>query len=298
MKKKGKELKNKQAFSLSEKENYTRELIIQWYEYWEGEVYVSFSGGRDSTVLLYQVRKLFPDVPAVFIDTGLEYPEIRNFVKKIDNVEWIRPEIPFHEVIKKYGYPVISKMQAQYIDCYRNSGSQKMRDLRWNGKDYGYGQQYKISEKWKYLVDAPFKISDKCCDIIKKKPVKKYNKKSGKLPYLGMVAEESVQRKKQYLQAGCNAYASKEPKSNPMFIWLHSDVLGYIEKYNLDYAKIYDIYADTVRSTGCMFCLFGVHLDNSPNRFQLMKKNHPKQYNYCMNKLGLSQVLDFIGVDH
>jgi len=292
------ELKKRQVLSLEKKEEYTRERIVQWYEYWEGKVYVSFSGGRDSTVLLDQVRKIFPDVPAVFIDTGLEYPEIRNFVKKFNNVEWVRPEIPFHKVIEKYGYPVISKMQAQYIDCYRTTGSQKMRDLRWNGKDYGYGPKYKIAEKWKFLIDAPFKISDKCCNIMKKKPAKKYNKTSGRFPFIGMMASDSDQRQKQYLQSGCNAFNSKDPKSNPMAFWLNSDVLEYIKKYDLGYATIYDIYARTVRSTGCMFCMFGIHMDGNPNRFQLMKTTHPKQYDYCMNKLGISKVLDFIKINY
>ena len=73
------------------------------------KIYNSFSGGKDSTVLLDLVRRVFPDCPAVFIDTGLEYPELRDFVKTIDNVVWLKPEMNFKKVIETYGYPIISK---------------------------------------------------------------------------------------------------------------------------------------------------------------------------------------------
>lgn len=85
-----------------------------------GQVYVSFSGGKDSVVLLHLVRRLYPDVLGVYIDTGLEYPELRKFVKKFDNIQWLQPQkydrktrsykrYTFMEVLKDYGYPIISK---------------------------------------------------------------------------------------------------------------------------------------------------------------------------------------------
>jgi len=80
-----------QSWSLERKIQVTQTRIIDWYQTWDGAVYVSFSGGKDSTVLLDLVRRIYPDVPAVFCDTGLEYPEIRDFVKTKDNVEWIKP---------------------------------------------------------------------------------------------------------------------------------------------------------------------------------------------------------------
>lgn len=107
------DLKQMQSWSLERKTQVTQTRIIEWYERFEGDVYVSFSGGKDSTVLLDLARRIYPDIPAVFIDTGLEYPEIKNFVKTKENVTIIKPEMSFREVIKKYGYPLISKEVTQ-----------------------------------------------------------------------------------------------------------------------------------------------------------------------------------------
>jgi len=104
------ELQQYQSLPLQSKINMTQQRIKAWVEhYGEDGVYVSFSGGKDSTVLLYLVRELYPNVPAVFVDTGLEYPEIRQFVKTFRNVTWLKPKKTFKQVIKEYGYPFIGK---------------------------------------------------------------------------------------------------------------------------------------------------------------------------------------------
>ena len=140
---------------------------------WE-KVFVSFSGGKDSIVLLDIARQLF-NFPAVFIDTGLEYPEIKDFVKTFDEITTIRPKMSFVEVLKKYGFPLISKEQAQYIRQYRTCKSEKTKHTRIHGNKWGRG---KISKKWLFLLDAPFKISEQCCDVMKKRPIHKYIKEN------------------------------------------------------------------------------------------------------------------------
>ena len=111
------ELQIYQSYSLERKIQLTRQRIEAWYEWWDGNVYVSFSGGKDSTVLLDLVRNVcgYKEVPAVFVDTGLEYPEIREFVKKFDNVIWLKPKKNFKQVIKEYGYPFISKEVSECV---------------------------------------------------------------------------------------------------------------------------------------------------------------------------------------
>lgn len=99
-----------QGYPLLMKLALTRQRIREWiHRYGTDGVYVSFSGGKDSTVLLHIVREMYPDIPAVFVDTGLEYPEIRQFVRTFDNVDWLKPKKNFRQVIQDYGYPFISK---------------------------------------------------------------------------------------------------------------------------------------------------------------------------------------------
>ena len=110
------ELKMRQSLPLDVKIRMSQLRIREWIdEFGEDGVYISFSGGKDSTVLLHLVREINPNIPAVFIDTGLEYPEIRQFVKGFDNVTWLKPKMTFKQVIQKYGYPFISKEVSECV---------------------------------------------------------------------------------------------------------------------------------------------------------------------------------------
>ena len=159
--------------------------------------------------------------------------------------------------------------------------------------------------KWEFLLDAPFKISEECCNELKKKPMKKFDKESGKVPFVATMASEGGVREGAYLKTGCNAY--NIGKSQPMGFWTEQDVLEYIVTNNLEIANVYgEIVKDDKgllkttgeKRTGCMFCMFGAHLEKEPNRFQRLKETHPKQYDYCINKLGIGEVLDYIGVKY
>lgn len=295
-----------QHLSLDLKIIMAKSRIRQWYNEFSGDVYISFSGGKDSTVLLHLVRELYPEVPAVYVDTGLEYPEIRDFVKTIDNVTWLRPKMNFKEVILKYGYPIISKEQSAFIQEYRTTKSEKLKKIRLEGNKYGRG---KISKKWRFLIDAPFLIGDKCCDIMKKNPAKKYEKETGLHPYIGTMAEESAQRKSNWIKYGCNAFEKTRPTSQPLSFWTEQDILQYIRDYNIDYAK--EVYGSIVEDengllhttgcqrTGCEFCLYGAQCEKGKGRLERIKEMHPKRYEFIMrpvdeNGLGYKEVVDYI----
>ena len=182
-------LKELQALPLWRKIQITQARIMEWYNFYEGQVSISFSGGKDSTVLLDLARRIYPDIEAVFVDTGLEYSQIRNFVKTFDNVTWLKPEMRFNEVIKKYGYPLGSKRIALYIEYGRKAlerGDIKqykkyVEGLFENsdGTTYTYMPLSKIMKK---LFDSDIKVSSKCCGIMKEKPLNNYAKLTKKKP--------------------------------------------------------------------------------------------------------------------
>lgn len=313
-----------QSLPLDAKIRMTKNRIQQWYEAFEGEVYVCFSGGKDSTVLLHIARSIYPDIPAVFVDTGLEYPEIREFVKSIDNVTIVRPEMNFRQVILKYGYPVASKEIAKKVQYAKKGANWAKKYVDGTAVDSeGRPSRYRVSEKWLKLMDAPFDVSAYCCDVMKKRTTQRYEKETGRKPIIGTLAVESKIREQAWLRTGCNAFEAQKPKSTPLAFWTEQDILQYIRKFNIPYASIYgDIVPteETIRlpilneevdvlkttgcdRTGCMFCMFGCHLEQEPNRFQRMKETHPKQYEYMLKPiseggLGMKEVLDYIGVKY
>ena len=112
------DLRQRQSLPLGAKVLMTQSRIREWYEHFDGNVCVSFSGGKDSTVLAHLVHELYPEVPLVFCNTGLEYPEIQSFARKM-GAEFVYPKMNFSEVISNYGYPIISKENAEAIHYAR-----------------------------------------------------------------------------------------------------------------------------------------------------------------------------------
>lgn len=296
------ELQMLQSLPLDIKIAKSKLRIQEWVDFYGvDDCYISFSGGKDSLVMLHLIKQLDINdrIPVVFVDTGLEYPEIKQFVKKIyPNVTILRPKKSFKQVIEEYGYPVISKEQAQYIEDIR-TGTEKIKLRRLEGVN----GQFKLSNKYRYLLDAPFKISSKCCAIMKKEPIRNYENKSRRVPFLGMMADDSLLRKNIYLKSGCNSFDSARPKSMPIGFWTEQDILQYIKNNNLELCSIYgNIVQDENgklkttgnNRTGCIWCMFGLQYDGEENRFQRLKITHPELHDYCMNKLGMKEVLEFM----
>ena len=317
------DLKRFRAESLHDKEQRTLANVSEWYTFWNDEVYVSFSGGKDSTVLAdicgFWCSAVGATLYLVFVNTGLEYPEIQKHVKtfaeylrqkyRIDVVlDILRPEMRFDEVIKKYGYPLISKEVSQNI--YEGRGKPSTRAYRKFLDDSDIanrcGGQYSLA-KWKPLLDSDIPIAHHCCHVMKKKPVKKYEKLTGRKPLIATLAEESRMRTTAWLKHGCNAFNNARPLSVPMSFWTEQDVLLYIKENNLPLASVYgdieyvnepeqirfgdlgfecpgheELRTTGCQRTGCVFCAFGCHLDDSPSRFERLKQTHPRQYEYCI----------------
>lgn len=301
-------LKELIALPLERKLGFTAARIIEWHTRFNGQVYVSFSGGKDSTVLLYIARSIFPDIRAMFVDTGLEYPEIREFVKSHENIDICRPQKDFKSVLEEYGWPVISKEVAKNVYWARRKPEGNTAPRFDSDSEYcrKYGERFCMA-KYKFLLDSPFKISDQCCYVMKKAPAKVYERTHKLAPIVGTMTEESALREMQWIRGGCNSFDSKRPMSRPMSFWTEQDVLEYVKLKKLPIASVYgDVVGDRksgfhttgCRRTGCVFCLFGIRQDGVPNRIQRLAETHPKLYDYCLNKLGMRELLEFLKIPY
>ena len=368
------DLYQKQSLPLSAKIQMTEYRIREWVDhYGEDGVYISFSGGKDSSVLLHLARKLYPNLQAVYVDTGLEYPEVRQFVKQHENVEILKPKMNFRQVIEKYGYPFISKEVAgcvYYARKYvrklieKENGAEasgiipyhsNMADLvgidrradkenafyqslihgeipseeiktpvrylilhgKYIHKEKGettseYSRMYN-KERYKFFLEAPFEISSECCSVMKKSPIHKCAKMTGRKPMTAQMASESRLRATNWLRNGCNGFDMKSPISNPMSFWVEQDVLEYIHTFHIPIAKVYgDVEAEYTGNakgaklpdsmdlgifdlgkpvyhttgcsrTGCVFCGFGCHREKSPNRWETAETlSNPAIIDYMM----------------
>lgn len=346
------DLKQMQSLPLEAKITMSTQRIDAWFIHWDGNVYVAFSGGIDSTALADIVARYCKrygyTLYLLFVNTGLEYPEIQKFVKTFADwltntyqievhLDIVRPEMRFDEVLKKYGYPIISKSVSHAVKIAKRNPDGKVMQNLFDPNNKGRFGFY----KWKFLIDSGIPTSEECCNVMKKAPAKKYAKATGRMPILGTMADESSVRYSSWLKHGCNAFEGKNPSSQPLSFWTKQDVLHYIKKYSIPYCPVYgdivikpladadkgqinmidmlECYEDEdvlettgCDRTGCIFCMFGCHLEKEPNRFQRLKETHPRQYEYCIGGgemvdgkwqpskegLGLGKVLDYIGVKY
>lgn len=339
------DLYSMQAAPLSVKIKMTARRIRDWVdEFGQDGVYVSFSGGKDSTVLVDIVRNVcgYKNIPLVFVDVPTQYPELKEFALTFDNLVILKPKISFAQVCEKYGFPIISKEVAncvngarkyvKYLDSQKSNNTigSEYRLRRLNGEltdSEGNYSQFN-HEKYKFFLDAPFEISEMCCDVMKKKPVHDYGSKTGRNPIIATMACESIMRTKRWLQDGCNAFSAIKPHSTPMSFWTEQDVLFYIKENNLPICSVYgDIVTDDEESgqmtladfcdmeefeldrphlhttgcsrTGCVLCGFGCHLEkDGQGRLELLKKTHPKFHNllYILKNNGVTyaEAIDWI----
>jgi len=302
------QLAQRQGLPLGIKIKMTRRRIEEFYRAFGGKVYVAYSGGKDSEVMLHLVRACYPEVKAVFVDTGTELDTRRHAIKKADVV--LRPRIPMLQVWQKYGIPFPSEQQAQLIEKVRKTKSplfkrQLLTGIMKNGSKTK--TLFKVSKKWKIILDSDIKVSDRCCYYLKNEPSNRYQKQTGEAPFVGVMATDGMTRKSNYLQHGCINFTKKV--CHPLGFWTEQDILMYIKKFDLDYC---DAYGDIIEvngllkttkadRTGCVGCGFGVHMEEEPNRFQRMEVSNPRLHNIILHKWcdgAMGKVLDLCNISY
>lgn len=277
------ELRERQSWSLEKKIDHSLGVIEQYYNTLQGRVYVCFSGGKDSTVLYWLARRLYPNIKATFCNTGNEYPDIVRFVRGMKqegfNIDIIYPELKPKDVIAQFGFPLVSKETSSLLYHHRHKPHTVKAQQAVSDDTSLYRR---VATKYRFLMDEPYDCSNKCCEYLKERPMHEYDLRTNTYPMLGTMACESKMREIAYLTAGkCNTFNNRDKrkqKSRPLSIWMEEDIHACIERYNIPIA---DIYHKGMKRTGCMFCGFGAQFKDD-YRMEFAFKEHPKFYNTFM----------------
>ena len=241
--------------------------------------------------------------------------------KKKDGTHWNKAEI-----IKEFGFPVISKEVASKIELLQNP-SEKNKTVRHaiiTGETGEYGgfqknSRMKLSQRWLDKFGGyenhtegvsygtpDFKVSSKCCYYLKEKPCEDWAKEHNSVPYLGLMASEGGRRAKSLKINGCNYFGKSTIRSAPFAIFKRQDLLQLAMDLNVPVPEIYGkierkpdgtLYTTKAQRTGCSMCGFGIHMEKRPHRFDLLRERNEKEWAFWMYEMGWGHVLDYIGVD-
>lgn len=285
------DLKQRQSLPLEMKIQKSIRTIEQFYEMYDGDVYIS-KGGVDSTIIEWLVsQSCYRNIESVCVAT-VEPVENIKFNKGKNNL-LLKSSISKKDVIINYGYPLINKEVAMKISRYVRSKHDWAKERRlkgYLGKNGKWLYDSRIPLKYQELIYAPFELSEKCCDGTKKKPLKEYEKRTHKKPITGERAEESNDRLREYLKHGCIMFDKKRVKCTPIGFWTSQDIKECLFTYMIDYSSAYGHIAkkydgtfvfmgkpfsnvESEERTGCDICAFGIMHDTE--RFERLKhKKH------------------------
>lgn len=312
------------------------------------QLYVSISGGINSTNMDHIISQVEKEdgipkgsIPRVNSNTGNEYDGVLAKARELSDVE-VKPLRPFYQVITEEGYPVGSKKVSRMLRDIQNPTKDNKATVKLYRtgikRDGTISKHFKLPKKWEPFIDSAVRASEKCCYYVKKEPLYRYEKETGRHPFVAVTAEEGGTRKQGYLQTGCNAFDGAHPQSKCKGFWTNNDELMYGLLYDIEYPLEYGeiVFEDTgikatkedvkqaikngkilkltttlEKRTGCVCCTYGVTMEKGENRFQRMKRLYPKRYKFCIyggeikdgylrpkNGLGLGYILDMMGIPY
>ena len=249
-------------------------------KYGENNFYISFSGGKDSTVLHYLIDLALPNnkIPRVYANTGIELNMIRDFVydmaKKDDRLVIIKPTTPIRQMLEKEGYPFKSKEHSHNVDIFQRNGWTKTTQ-RYLYPD-NERTRYRCPKILRYQFENVncLRISDKCCKRLKEDSLAKWSKENKK-PYsiIGIMASEGGRRNR----AQCLAFRGKKFKNfQPLVPMTKEWENWFINEYNINICDIYKPPYNFER-TGCKGCPFAIDIQNELDTLQKYFPNERKQ---------------------
>lgn len=289
-------------------------------------------GGLDSITLLCLIRSMNIDIPAVSVSL-LEDKSIVQVHKQL-GVIMLRPLKNKHEILQEEGFPVISKKIATKIMALQDptEANATIRHAIITGEcgekgHFATNSRMQLPQKWLELFGGyenenegtnyktpPFRVSSKCCEIMKERPCDMWAKEHNSKPFLGLMASEGGRRQDALEEHGCNYFGKTTIRSAPFAPFLRQDLLQLALDLNVPVPKIYgsidrdldgNLYTTGAQRTGCEMCGFGIHMEKRPHRFDKLYDRNPKAWDYWLNRCctdengnqyGWGLVLDYIGV--
>ena len=241
--------------------------------------YISFSGGKDSTILHYLVDLAIPNnsIPRVFINTGIEYNAVVDFVKSLAENDKrfviLKPTQSIKKILEKYGYPFKSKEHSLKVGAFQN-GSRAKSIMKYKS---GIGN-FACPHNLLYQFDSNFKIklSDKCCYKLKKEPIRKWEKENNrKIGITGIRKEEGGQRAN--INSCITKKANRLVRFHPLLKVDDNFEDWFISKYNIRLCKLY-YEPFNFKRTGCKGCPFALDLQN---QLDIMGQQLPGERKQC-----------------
>lgn len=313
--------------------------VLEWTETCAdaGMNYAVSVGGLDSIVLLIFVRKILGGCDGMSV-SSLEDVSIQRVHKDL-GVKIIKPDMNFVQVLNTFGFPVLSKQLAGKIEhlqipreqadqrkLYYNHALMTGETGPWGG--FVYSESMKLEDDilelfgGHYAEDrpdlcckcAPFKVSDRCCEIMKEAPSRRYQKEHNIYPFLGLMQIEGGQRRFSLRKYGCNYVGKDTVRSCPFNYFSRQDLLTLALDLKVPVPEIYgEIVKDRdgrlrttkAQRTGCNMCGFGIHLESRPHRFDRLRERNPKYWEFLMYRCvtddsgtyGWGRVLDYLGIE-
>lgn len=296
------------------------------------ETHVSV-GGLDSITLLCLIRSMGIDIPAISVSVLEDKSIIR--VHKELGVIMLKPLKAKHEILQEEGFPVISKKIATKIMALQEPTEKNatIRHAIITGEcgeqgHFATNSRMKLPQKWLELFGGyenenegtnyktpPFKVSSKCCEIMKERPCDLWAKEHNSKPFLGLMASEGGRRQEALEEHGCNYFGKTTIRSAPFAPFMRNDLLRLAVELNVPVPEIYgtiekdvngNYFTTGAQRTGCEMCGFGIHMEKRPHRFDKLYDRNPKAWDYWLNKCctdengnkyGWGLVLDYIGVE-
>jgi hypothetical protein len=299
-----------QKWDYEDKVAHAEDRCWSFYKKMGGKVFVSVGGLDSATLTLFLWKYIDPDIPAVSV-SSLEHKSIQQMHRQLAEMgpfEYLMPEKSKVEVIKEFGYPVISKGKAMVIEMWQNPTKRNLKTRLQSLNSDGGSHKFKLNKKEQSLFvthNSPFKVSNKCCYYMKEKPCDRYAKHTGRAVIMGLMASEGGQREKALMKHGCNFYGKTVTRSCPFAIFSRQDILRLALDMKTPVPAIYgeikhqpDGTLETTKAkrTGCTMCGFGIHMEKRPHRFDRLREESPKEWHFWMYTMGWGKVLNYIGV--